>query len=219
MASDVVIGLPSVMAKLSELGANQIPFAVSIMLNGVAKDVQAAESRHVTEAFDRPKPFTRNAFGITYANKRQLVAKVFVKDLQAKYLQPQVDGGRRQFKTFEERFASSGGAKVAMPGAAAKLDQFGNITKAQIKKIAADLNSSGKAKRFFKGTPKGGKLPDGIYTRVNNNTSLAPLLVFGNDATYEKRFKFSEIAGETVTASYEKNMVEAWNRTIKSARR
>jgi hypothetical protein len=219
MASQMVIGLPKVLANLSDLGKNQIPFAVSLMLNATARDIQAAERSGIDEAFDKPKPFTRNAFGLVYSNKQNLTAKVFAKDIQAKYLLPQVEGGPREFKTFEERFAATGGPKVALPGQAAKLDQFGNISKAQIKKIAKDLNTAGTAKRFFNGVPKGGKLPAGIYTRVNNNTSIAPLIVFGNDAVYEKRFRFSEIAGATVDASYEKNMRAAWERTIKSAKR
>lgn len=219
MASQVVIGLPKVLASLDDLGKKQIPFAVSLMLNATARDVQAAESRTVMEIFDRPKPFTRNAFGVQYSNKQNLTAKVFAKEVQSRYLLPQVEGGRRDFKTFEERFASAGSAKVILPGKAAKLDQFGNITKAQIKRIAKDLNTSGGAKRFFNGTPKGGKLPAGIYTRVNNNTRIEPLMVFATVATYEKRFKFSEIANATVTEQYEKNMIDAWNRTIKTAKR
>lgn len=219
MANQVVIGLPRVLANLTEYGKNQIPFAVSLMLNDTARDVQAAESRGVTETFDRTKPFTRNAFAVSYSNKNNLVARVFAKDIQSRYLKPQVEGGRRDFKTFEERFAATGRPKVALPGAAAKLDQFGNITKAQIKKIARDMNTNETAKRFFKGVPKGLGKPDGIYARVNENHKIVPLMVFATDAQYEKRFKFSEIGHATVTEQYEKNMRAAWERAIRSAKR
>lgn len=219
MRNGIVVGLPQVLENMRDMGSSQIPFAVSIGLNLCARDVQQAEGKHTTEAFDRPKPFTRNAFGMTPSNKRNLVATVFAKDMQNRYLWEQAEGGHRDFKTFEEKFAESGGAKVALPGKAAKLDQYGNITKAQILRIAKDLNTSGGAKRFFKGVPKGGKLPEGIYTRVNDNHKIEPLLVFATDAVYEKRFKFSEIAEHTVTVKYEQNMMAGWDRAMKSAKK
>jgi hypothetical protein len=88
-----------------------------------------------------------------------------------------------------------------------------------IKRIAADVNTSGKAKRLFSGVPKGHALPPGIYTRVNNNTVIVPLLVFATEATYKKRFRFSEVGKATITAEFEGNMVKAWADAVRTARR
>jgi hypothetical protein len=182
------------------------------------RQAKVAEDAHILEAFDKPTPFTRRAIAFTPATKRNLQASVFVKDAQAKYLQAEVHGGRREFKPFEEQFANGGQTQVVLPGQRAPLNQYGNLTKAKIKQIARDMNSAGKAKRFFAGKPKGHDLPAGIYTRTNNNMQITPLLVFATEAVYQKRFKFSEIATATITAQYEANLLEAWADALRTAR-
>lgn len=219
MSVSVVVGLSNLMSNMDDISRQQIPFALAKALTATAKQVQAAENAGVARSFDRPTPFTKKAFAISPATKHELVARVFAKDVQNEYLLPQVEGGTRGFKTFEEKFASGSDAKVALPGAAVKLNQYGNMSKAKILQIARDLNSSGNAKRFFKGVPKGSDLPDGIYARVNNNTSIAPLMVFATEAVYKKRFDFSAIAKEEVTARFEQNMAAAWSQAIRTARR
>lgn len=219
MAAIQITGLRELMARMSEIGKRQMPFAVAKALTTTVRQAQAAETAHIMDVFDKPTPFTRRAVAFTPATKNNLVASVFVKDVQAKYLMPEAEGGRRPFKSFEEKFATEAGPQAILPGSGMALNSYGNITKARIKRIAADMNSSGGAKRFLSGTPKGRDLPSGIYARVNNNTRLVPLMVFANDAVYEKRFKFSEIATSTITARFEANLIAAWSAAMQTARR
>lgn len=210
--SDVVTGF-------NEFTVNQAPFAVAKALTMTVRNAQAKVTEHIKSDFDNPTTFTQRAMAFTPATKQTLRASVYVKDIQAQYLYPQLTGGVRGFKSFEEKFKLNSDSRYVMPGDAAERNQFGNISKAKLLKIARDVNSSGKAKRFFSGTPKGTGRPAGVYTRVNENTSIAPLLIFTTDARYEKRFNFSEIAHDTVDKMFEKNLQDAWASAIKSVRK
>lgn len=213
-----VTGVRELLAQMNDVGKRQMPFAAAKALTLTARQAAAAETAHIMDVFDKPAPFTKRAMGFTPATRSKLKATAFVKDLQAKYLQPEVDGGQRGFKSFEEKFADGAGVQIALPGRGMQLNQYGNISKAKIRRIARDVNSSGNAKRFFQGTPKGGSMPSGIYARVNNNTQITPLIVFANAAVYEKRFKFSEIGTASVTANFEANLVACWQEAMRTAR-
>ncbi|NML62258.1 hypothetical protein HHL21_14470 [Massilia sp. RP-1-19] len=218
MAGVQITGLPELLRRMDEVARQQAPFAMAKAMTKTMRQAKVALDAHIPEAFDRPTPFTQRAVAFSGATKRDLTASVFVKDIQAKYLRTEAEGGPRQFKSFEEKFAEGGQTRVALPGRGAPLNQYGNLTKAKIKQIARDVNTSGKAKRFFSGKPKGQDLPAGIYTRTNNNKSITPLLVFATAAVYEKRFKFSEIGTATITAQFEANMVQAWAEAVRTAR-
>lgn len=212
-----IAGVDVLLRRITALSQQQAPFAIAKGMSKTVREAKVAEDAHILAAFDKPTPFTKRAVAFTQATKSNLRATVLVKDVQAKYLEAEVFGGRRQLKSFEQQFATGGQAHVVLPGAGAPLNQYGNLTKAKIKQIARDMNTAGKAKRFFAGKPKGRDLPAGIYTRTNNNQHITPLLVFANEAVYQKRFKFSEIAMDTITVRYEANLLEAWANAVRTA--
>lgn len=209
----VIVGLPQLLGRMDDLAKKQAPFALAKAMTTTVRQAKAAEDAHILATFDNPTPFTKRAVAFTPATKANLKASVFVKDLQAKYLQPEADGGRRQFKTFEERFATD---QIALPARGVKLNQYGNVSKAQIKRIAANLNKSGKAKRYFMGVPKGSDLPMGIYAR--DGKKIVPLLVFATEAVYKQRFRFNEVGVATITAQFEPNFAVAWSAALATAR-
>jgi hypothetical protein len=212
MASDQVSGVDQVVANFREAAANQIPFAVSLALNKTANEVVAAEGGHATSAFDRPTPFTLNAFGMSPSNKQDLTASVFVKNIQSKYLEVESEGGPRSFKTFEERFTSDGVPQMMMPGAAMPRDQFGNVSKDKIIQIAQALRQ-GKSS-YFIGKPKGGNRPAGVYLRDKGDKKLSPLMIEASTASYQPRFKFHEVAERTFASKFQQNMLDAWGRAL-----
>lgn len=209
-------GYRELVARMGAAGRRHMPFAVAKALTQTAWQTSAAETAHIKQVFDKPTPFTQRAVGVTPATKAKLQARIFVKDVQAKYLAVEAIGGRRAFKTFEQRFAGGGTPQFALPGRGVGLNQYGNITKAKIKKIAADIETFNSNKRFFKGVPKGGGLPMGIYARANNNKHITTLIRFSTEATYKKRFEFSAVANETITANFEANLVSAWEAALRS---
>lgn len=192
----------------------QMPFAVAYTLTQVARLAREAETAEIMQVFDNPAPFTRTAVGTIPANKTSLESSVFIKDRQARYLRAEVEGGQRDLKPFEKIF----GKGIALPGAGARLNQYGNLTRATIKKIAAELNSSGTSKRYFKGQPRGHNLPEAIYARVDGNRKIVPVLVFATSAEYQSRLRFSEVAELTARESFAREMLQAWERALATAR-
>jgi hypothetical protein len=219
MANVQIGGLPEFIRRLDAIGQKQAPFAIARAMTVTVKQAKLAEDKHILEAFDKPTPFTQRAVAFTGATKNNLQASVFVKDVQAKYLEAEAEGGKREFKSFEQQFADGGQVQVALPGSGAQINQYGNLTKAKIKQIAAAVNTGGKSKRLFLGHPKGSTLPSGIYTRMPNNTSIVPVLVFAAQAVYQKRFRFNEVGRATITAAFPSNMAKAWADAVRTARR
>jgi hypothetical protein len=212
------LNAPAFTAILSDIG-NQARFAVVQALTATAKDIQAAERDGLEQSLDRPTPFTLNAFGVEPATKAKPTARVFMRPIQSRYLQWQIEGGQRSYKGFELKIRDKTFNAFLIPGLDTPLDQYGNLSRADIIKITAELNSSGGAKRYFAGQPKGRPdLPSGVYARVNNNTSIEPLLVFATSAVYTKRFEWSAIATRTIDARFEQNLIAAIANTRATAR-
>lgn len=84
---------------------SQMPFAAAKAATALARQVQDAERAAIPEVFDNPTSFTRNAIGSTGATKNHPVASVFVKERQARYLEPsevhglQVLGAGKRIRT------------------------------------------------------------------------------------------------------------------------
>ncbi|MBI6944217.1 hypothetical protein JET76_23100 [Pseudomonas putida] len=81
------------MGKLSASMYKQLPFATAKALTMLAKEVQAAEKVGLTRTFGKAKTFTRNAVGMKGARKDTLEARVFVRPIAARYLDPYEGGG------------------------------------------------------------------------------------------------------------------------------
>ncbi len=139
----------------------------------------------------------------------------------AKYLRAEISGGERALKRYERALRSVGALPNGMqtvPGQGAKLDAYGNVTAAQIIQIlsyfrafpdAGYKSNSTAATRaklargtrnkagiaYFVGRPADGKLPLGIWKRTHlfGGTAITPILLFVDDARYEKRFDFEYV--------------------------
>jgi hypothetical protein len=126
-------------------------FGVIVALTKTAQDVKAAEIAEIDRAIDRPTPYTRAAVYLQRATRERPVAAVGLKDdltyaapghQPANYLQPQIDGGQRNIKAFEKLLQLAGlmpAGWKAVPGAAARLDQYGNVSRGQIVQVLSQL--------------------------------------------------------------------------------
>ena len=175
--------------------AGQYRFAGAVALTktaGLAKDAMPDE---VARALDRPTAFTKGGFFTSPARKDRLTATIGVKDIQAGYLEYQVEGGERSPKNVALRLPS-----------VIQLDAAGNIPAGTIKKLVARALAGKRAtraqgKRFgvsteldlFYGEPGEGR-PAGLYKRVpigGGATRLVPMIVFPKQAArYGRRFDF-----------------------------
>lgn len=145
MKFDVRDNFPQVKRLLDEQ-QRQMPFAVALALTRTAQDVKKAEQAEMRSAFDRPTPFTLNSLFVKPATKQSLEARVWVKDTErpTHYLLPQIAGGDRSLKRFEQLLVQRGVMRPeerAVPGGAAKLDAYGNISRGQIVKILSQLQA------------------------------------------------------------------------------
>lgn len=228
MQISVQSNIAQVMPKLAQFTSRQAPFTIAKALTETAKHVRKAMSEATNTVFDRPTPFTRNAFAFLPARKETLTATVFAKDKQARYLKFQVQGGGRRVKGFERRFGGEGeadeqsGLQHMVPTRRIKLNSYGGVSLATIKAISNNLNTSGKAARYFIGKPRGAGQNAGrgygIYARVGNNKRLEALMVFASQPRYRKRFDMTAIGGRVVNAQFEGELRKAWEFALRTAK-
>lgn len=129
----------------------QLRFAQVVALTRTAKDGQAAEVAEIDRAIDRPTPYTRNAVYVQPATLARPEAAFGLKDdytysapgrQPTNYLRPQIEGGQRNIKAFERLLQLAGAMPQgwkAVPGDAARLDQFGNVSRGQLIQVLSQL--------------------------------------------------------------------------------
>lgn len=104
---------------------DQWQFATTQAINNMAFGVRDEWPKIATRQIDRPVAFTKNkkALLIRKATKKDRVAVVELKHLQADYLEAGIEGERRDLKRSEER----GNIPRAVPARDLKLDKNGNM--------------------------------------------------------------------------------------------
>jgi len=175
------------------LGAEQVPFAMSLALNELACGVAAEEKELVGDFFDTPTPFTQNAFRIEVATKSRPIAIVAAKDIQAGYLEPYVIGGVRSLGTKRGMLAPR----------AAKTNQYGNLPRATMARL------KGKPGVFIGPvTTRAGKVINGVWQRptaakrprsgrasgAQPRAGLKLLIQFEDTTAVKKRLPFEPVA-------------------------
>lgn len=116
-----------------------IPYAAASALTRVAKAGQKAVVSEMPRVFDRPTPYTQNSLYVEPANKDKLVSQVAVKTkagnsavASENFLYPEVFGGARKSKRFENAFRYAGilprGSSMVASQASGLLDAYGNIS-------------------------------------------------------------------------------------------
>ncbi|MGA3845966.1 hypothetical protein ACI2UC_20305 [Ralstonia nicotianae] len=90
---NVRMDVKALQKSLDALASKQLPFAVAQAINAVAKKAQAEERANLAKVLDKPTPFTLNSISVKLANKSNLTAMVYVKDIAVAYLLPYEAGG------------------------------------------------------------------------------------------------------------------------------
>lgn len=184
-------------------------FGVARGLTATAKFASEKMQQQLSTIFDRPTPFTQRAIGFQSASKGKLEARVFVRDVQAQYLQMQETGGVRR----------------RMPGkpitlaVGQRLNQYGNISRGAIARQRQRDDvffASGRDSRTS-------HLPPGLYQRkkagvrkrkgVKGKGQLKLLVAYEPEGKYKPRFRFQErvtkIAQAKLRANIETSIAEA----------
>lgn len=236
----------SAKAWLKGVREKQIPFATALALTRTAQDVRKELRTEISRVFDRPTNFTLNSLYLQPAKKTNLEAKVWLRDngFRPHYLIPQIEGGARPQKRFEQRLVRIGVMtpnQRAVPAQGATLDSHGNMSRGQIVKILSQLGSAGfqgdystasnsrrsKAKRqkeaYFVASStieRTRHLHPGIYVRLQRTgySVIKPVLMFVNRATYRKRFDFYGVAQRVVAERWDSNFNQAMAQAVATAR-
>lgn len=206
---------------ISEFAAKQVPFATAQALNALAVDVQRAEQANMRRVLDRPTPFTVNSVRVQRANKRNLVATVFVMDIAARYLEPYEVGGKNVLN----------GRAFLNPRHQA-LNQYGNIPRRTIARLATRSDIFiGKVKTkngmvsgvwqrtndVARVTSKTGKVRK---TRKGLNTSgrMKLLIAFTDAHPVRQRLRYRELAQRVVDRQFRRRFDGAMAAAMRTAR-
>lgn len=202
------------MSQWARVAGSQMPFATAMALTRTAKAGKDEIERQLPSIIDRPTPYTMKGFRLYPATKRKLLAEVdfrpaFGRGTAARdYLAPLVFGGARKLKAFERSLQRTGllpSGFAAVPGSAAKVDAYGNMSRGQIVQIVAYFKAFGEQgyranttdKRraamargnsrtgargvsYFIGAPGKG-LPMGVWQRISFGTAgsaIKPVIIF-----------------------------------------
>lgn len=240
---DVRADISKAIAKLSSIAKDQVPYATARALTATAKIVQKNLKSEMERAFDRPTRYTLNSLYTKSATKTNLEARVWLKDDAGKgtratdYLSPEIYGGQRKLKRFERALNAYGllpSGMNAVPGSAAKIDQYGNMSRGQIMQILSALGTaeirsgysanrtktSGKKRaQFFVGKP-GDKAPLGVWQRFGfaQGSAVKPVIIFVKKVAYSKRFKFFEVGHATIKREFPIQFKMAMEQALRTAR-
>ena len=190
---------------LSRLAHSQINFATAQALTSLAKEVQADEIRNIATTFRKPKPFTQKSVGIQGARKDTLQAKVFVRPIAAKYLEPYEKGGSHVL---------SGRALINPKNI--KLDRYGQLPRKALARLKA-------RKDVFIGKIKTSKgAVNGVWQRIPAKRKLPAhlklLIRFGDSLPVKKRLNYRSRAQAIVDRRFNAVFAEAMSKALASAR-
>lgn len=226
--------------KLSNAVANQIPFATALALTKTAQDIRAAERTEMQRVFDRPTPFTLNAFEVIAARKDSLVAEVRYKEghpyARRHFLRVQAEGGGRPLAAWERHLRDSGALMglglspaAIIPARGARRDAYGNWSAGERNRVLSALqaqrdslsNTTDNSRRrnprradYYVGR-RGRTF--GVFRQQGDDDDLI-LLFVDKVPVYPARFDFDGVARRTWATVYEGNFEAAMDRALASAR-
>lgn len=214
---------------LRMLGQEQLPKALARASTLTAYKVRETLLEHLARDIDQPTQVTLKSLYVKAANPKNPNARVWFKDAFTsgipadKYLQPQVQGGKRSHKRFEKALIARGilgSNEYAIPTKDI-LDAFGNVSGGLSLKVLSGLGAAetkagvtanasgsrrskkkGNARRYFVAKIANTK---GIWERKKTafGNGIRPIFVFvAAEPAYKPRFDFFGIAQDTVQREY-----------------
>jgi hypothetical protein len=152
----------------------------------------------------------------------------------------QFAGGGRTWKGLERwlhRAGLIGAGEFVAPGAGARLDSFGNLSRGQIQQIISQLRIGGdpqqfasksarsrrnvkKAGRIFwaRGNARDGHLPRGAWIDQGGAVGLRPLLLVVSRPSYRRRIELERIGRDVVAREFQGEFDKAMRDALATAR-
>lgn len=183
-------------AGVKDIERNQIPFAVALALTRTAQGGQSFTKQEMQRRLDNPTRFTLSGVAVKRATKRDLVAEVFLKDIQAAYLSWQVEGGIRY------------PARRAIPvPVGVRLNKFGNMPRRKLEQLRG-------RKDVFSGVVKG--VP-GLWQRMASGR-VKLLVAYEPQARYTRRFPLGRLLDGFVSRTFDDELAKAFAKAVDGAR-
>lgn len=254
-------------AKLSGM-EKQVKHATVVALNRAAFSGMMAVKKEIGQVFNGPTPWIRNSVRYTKATKSaRLVGGVSIGGASvmtatidfdawgnkqgvtaAHILNAEIYGGKRRNKRHEVALQKAGILPAGMgivPGDAAVLDQYGNMSAGQIvqimswfqafgeqgyrsnmrdggKRLARDNKKTGaKGFAYFALQKPHGKLLPGVYQRFDFGklgSAVKPVMIFVRMPSYKRRLDFYGIAARVAQAEFDKEYPIALAEAMRTAR-
>lgn len=223
-------------------GQKQARYAAAVALTKTAKRVGTQLAAQMKSALPDAGPYTttERAQFLTRATPATLAATVGLKDKKpargtspAMLAKEHFTGGRRGNKPMEVAMRAAGvlpAGWTVVPGAAMKLDRFGNPNRqvvaevlGALKRGVAVVGRRGKttvAKSFFvvaAGGLRTAHLAPGIWQRINNR-AIAPVFLFVSAAAYRRRIDLPRIARAVVDKEFPAEFDKAYRQALATAR-
>lgn len=213
--------------EMDYIAYKQIPFATSLALNSMAAKIIEVEKKNFQSTFDRPTPFTMNAMGMIPATKNNPQVTIFVKDIQATYLDPYEFGGK-------SIPAKPGNVAMLVPKAVGT-NAYGNIPYGKMQQLlamtmprtfsATKVNSYGaraalpERKMYFIGSvTRGGKTASGLWMRTPGNKGLKLMIRFSDPATVTAHLYYMKRAGDLIDKSFDTVMALSVQHALDTAK-
>ena len=211
----------------------QAPIAIAVALTRTGQIIKNNVLTEMKKVFDRPTPRTLNSLQLTPATKNNLIAQIWFKGTDGSgthYLEPQVYGGPRKQKRSEIELRRAGilFQSRTVPGRAARLNKYGNMSTGQIiqaltaMRALRGLQVHGYEKYALrKGTKNlfyakpGGRLFRGIWERTHQG--LRPILMFVPHVQYKKRLPYFEIARRIYDQNFRAEFNKAFDQAVATA--
>lgn len=211
IAISVHADIAPVLRRLDEIGRNQAPFAIARALTDTAQEGRKAMTGRLAAVFDRPTPFTMRAIGIEAARKGKPQARIFVKDIQARYLLAEEIGGVRTPRA---------GQALVLPGKV-RLNRYGNMPAGLLKRLhvmAGQPATRSAGVAYLPASAPANKAGIGGYFRRAAGHKLMRLTVFEAVAHYRARMQFRETVGAAVRGGIVARLRQRLGEAIASAR-
>lgn len=221
-------GIPEVQRLFRGLASNQIPYALSVALNGTAFGAQKTSRKRLESAFDKPTPLIKGATRVEKATKQTLTAKVLIDPKRATVLRTHESGGSRGNQRIEKFLIGKGWLPSgwrAVPTDNMSLNSYGNPRQAEVTNIINGLpragGIAGDSRRFFVIAPgRGIHLSPGIYRTKSRsrNQAIMKLYHFVQRAQYKARLDWLPTVETEALRLLPEQSIKAIRRAIETAR-
>lgn len=221
-------GMAEVQRVLRGLVSGQIPYALTVALNGTAFGVQKVGRKQLETVFDRPTPLIKGATRVEKATKETLTARVFIDPKRAAILETHEVGGPRGDQRLEKFLRGKGWLPPgwrAVPTDNMPTNSYGNPKQAEVAKIINGLpragGIAGDRRRYFVIQPGLAiRMQPGIY-RVKSRSSdraIMKLYHFVNRAQYQARLEWLPTVEAEAIRLLPEQAIKAMQRAMDTAR-